>query len=52
MGLETWEENGNQSLLDRARLRLADILANHHATAIPREKHVKIQTLVDQFKGR
>ena len=52
MGLEAWEETGRQSLLDRARLRLADILANHHTTPIPTEKHAKIQTLVDQFKGR
>jgi trimethylamine--corrinoid protein Co-methyltransferase len=52
MGLETWEENGSQSLLDRARLRLAEIVDKHQAPAIPPEMQREIQNRVDQFKGR
>lgn len=49
-GYEEWEESGSQSLLDRARQRVREIIETHRPLPIPPEKVRGIQRLVDQFK--
>jgi trimethylamine--corrinoid protein Co-methyltransferase len=50
-GYEKWEESGSRSLLERARLRLLEILETHRPLPIPPEKAQVIRSLVDQFKS-
>ncbi len=50
-GYEKWEESGSRSLLERARLRLLEILETHRPLPIPPEKAQVIRNLVDQFKS-
>ena len=50
-GYEKWKESGSRSLMERARLRLLEILETHRPLPIPPEKAQVIRSLVDQFKS-
>jgi trimethylamine--corrinoid protein Co-methyltransferase len=46
-GYEDWEVSGKTSLLDRARLKLDDILKNHHPELLPEALHRQMQVTFD-----
>jgi trimethylamine--corrinoid protein Co-methyltransferase len=47
LGYEDWEASGKTGLLDRARLKLDDILKNHHPEPIPEIQHREMQNIFD-----
>jgi trimethylamine--corrinoid protein Co-methyltransferase len=50
VGYEKWKKSGGQSLFDRARKRLLEVLEKHEPVQISEEKTQAIQRRVDQFK--
>ncbi len=48
-GFEKWQADGETTLMDRARERLAQIRAEHQPTPIEPEMAAEIQTLVDNY---
>jgi trimethylamine--corrinoid protein Co-methyltransferase len=51
LGHEEWKASGATSLLERAQMKLKNILQEHHPDPIPQEQAQKIQKHVDQFKA-
>ena len=49
-GFEQWQAEDNNSLLDRARIKLKDILANHQAPALEQAVATAIADRVAAFK--
>ena len=50
-GYEEWEASGKQGLLDRARIRLGDILDTHRPEPIPGPLLQEIRNLTESFSG-
>ena len=50
-GFEAWEKAGSTSLLDRARTRVGEILADHSPKAIDAEKSAAIGKVVSGFRN-
>ncbi|HHP7234863.1 MAG TPA: trimethylamine methyltransferase family protein [Desulfobacterales bacterium] len=50
-GYEKWESAGAKTLLERARVRLQQVLETHRPEAIDEETARKIQAHVDAFQG-
>ena len=50
-GREEWEAGGKLSLLDRARIRLGQILQTHQPAPVPETLRQEIQALVDHYDG-
>jgi trimethylamine--corrinoid protein Co-methyltransferase len=50
LGHERWRAEGSTTLLDRARQKLEEILAEHRAPPLPPEQAEAIQEVVDEFR--
>lgn len=46
---QTWETNGKQTLLDRAKTQLDSILENHVPVPIAEDKAIKISRIIENF---
>ena len=49
-GYDNWAESGQNSLLDRARTKLHEIIAEHQPQPVPEDQAAKIQQRVARFK--
>jgi trimethylamine--corrinoid protein Co-methyltransferase len=50
IGTEKWIEQGKKSIVDRAKIKLDDILKNHKPKPIDNKKLFQINTLLENFK--